>query len=75
MIYVDAGTAETLFAATCELPGPNGRLLRVPRPEHLIAMKVQAIKNAPERTWQELQPPGALDRRPVARDSWAPFTL
>lgn len=27
------------------------------------------------RALQELQPPGALDRRPVARDSWAPFTL
>ena len=27
---------------------------RVPRPEHLIAMKVQAIKNAPERAFQDL---------------------
>ena len=26
----------------------------VPRPEHLIAMKVQAMKNAPERTWQDM---------------------
>jgi hypothetical protein len=26
----------------------------VPRPEHLAAMKIQAMKNDPERTFQEL---------------------
>jgi hypothetical protein len=26
----------------------------VPKPEHLIAMKVQAMKDDPERTWQDL---------------------
>lgn len=60
LIYVDAGTAETLFADTRELPGPNGRMITVPRPEHLIAMKVQAIKNAPERTWQDMADIGFL---------------
>lgn len=24
------------------------------RPEHLVAMKVQAIKNAPDRAWQDM---------------------
>ena len=28
--------------------------MSVPRPEHLVAVKVQAMKDAPERTWQEL---------------------
>ncbi len=54
VIYVDAVTAERLFAATRELAGPGGRRIVVPKPEHLIAMKVQAIQNAPERTWQDL---------------------
>ena len=31
-----------------------GRTVRVPRPEHLAAMKVQAMKNDPERTLQEM---------------------
>ena len=79
-----------------------------------MAMKVQAMQNAPERTWQDMAdialllslddvdraeaksgmtspggavvagaglararrdgPPKALDRRSVARDSWAPFS-
>ncbi len=54
MIYVDAATSRQLFPATRLMRGPGGREIRVPRPEHLIAMKVQAIKNAPERTWQDL---------------------
>jgi hypothetical protein len=54
MIYVDAATSAKLFPATRLLPGPGGRAIRVPRPEHLIAMKVQAIANAPERTLQDL---------------------
>jgi hypothetical protein len=32
----------------------RGRSILVPKPEHLIAMKVQAMKDAPERTWQDL---------------------
>lgn len=54
IIYVDAITSAKLFAATRVMNGPGGRAIRVPRPEHLIAMKVQAIANAPERTWQDL---------------------
>ena len=53
-IYVDAATADRLFANLQERPGPGGRTIMVPRPEHLIAMKVQAMKNAPERTWQDM---------------------
>ena len=53
-MYVRGNTAEKLFASAKELPGPGGRPILVPKPEHLIAMKVQAMKDAPERTWQDL---------------------
>ena len=60
VIYVNAATADRLFADTRELAGPGGRPVRVPKPEHLIAMKLQAIQNAPERTWQDLADIGYL---------------
>ena len=53
-MYVRGETAERLFASARELPGPGGRSILVPKPEHLIAMKVQAMKDAPERAWQDL---------------------
>jgi predicted nucleotidyltransferase len=53
-MYVAGPTSEKLFAATRQLPGPGGVTIAVPRPEHLIAIKVQAMKDAPERTWQDL---------------------
>jgi hypothetical protein len=53
-MYVQSPTADALFASAKELPGPGGRSILVPKPEHLIAMKVQAMKDAPERTWQDL---------------------
>ncbi len=53
-MYVRNDTADRLFASVRELPGPAGRTIRVPKPEHLIAMKVQAIKDAPERALQDL---------------------
>jgi hypothetical protein len=43
-----------LFASAKELSGPQGHLILVPKPEHLIAMKVQAIRDAPERAWQDM---------------------
>jgi hypothetical protein len=54
VIYVDDATAARLFAGLRDMPGPGGRWIRVPRPEHLIAMKVHAMKNAPERAFQDL---------------------
>ena len=53
-MYVRGDTAAKLFASAKALPGPGGRSILVPKPEHLIAMKVQAIKDDPERTWQDL---------------------
>lgn len=64
VIYVNVATASQLFAAARSVPGPGGREIRVPRPEHLIAMKVQAIKNAPERLWQDMADIAFLVRLP-----------
>lgn len=54
VMYVRDDTAERLFASLRPLPGPGGRVIAVPKPEHLAAMKVQAIKDAPERVLQDL---------------------
>lgn len=53
-MYVRDRTADRLFASTRELAGPGGRSIPVPKPEHLIAMKVQAMRDAPDRGWQDL---------------------
>lgn len=59
-IYVREETASRLFAGVRLVPGPAGRLVPVPRREHLVAMKVQAMKNDPTRTWQEMADIGYL---------------
>jgi len=61
-IYVRDETASKLFAGIEIVPGPAGRPVPVPRKEHLIAMKVQAMKNDPSRTWQEMADIGYLLR-------------
>ena len=63
-MYVQGRTSELLFGTVRHLPGPGGVTIAVPRPEHLIAMKVQAMKDAPERTWQDLVDIGYLLRLP-----------
>ncbi len=53
-VYIDRDTADALFSAARAFPGPAGRTTLLPRPEHLAAMKVLAIKNDPTRTFQDL---------------------
>lgn len=53
-VYVRGETSKELFAGCRMLLGPGGKEIPVPRPEHLSAMKVLAIKNDPSRTLQEL---------------------
>jgi hypothetical protein len=48
-VYVEEATARALFADCREVEGPGGLRVRVPRPEHLAAMKAMAIKNDPTR--------------------------
>jgi hypothetical protein len=68
-MYVRGETADRLFGSTTELPGPGGRSIPVPKPEHLVAMKVQAMRDAPERGLQDLVDIGfLLQLRGVDRD-------
>lgn len=53
-VYVRGETARRLFDAAHPQPGPGGEDVLVPKPEHLIAMKLQAMVNDPERAQQEL---------------------
>jgi hypothetical protein len=53
-VYVDPSTAEALFGSARLFSAPAGREILVARPEHLAAMKVQAMKNDPTRALQDL---------------------
>jgi len=52
-IYVGEPTATSLFESATAAP-ILGRTIRVPKPEHLAAMKVLAMKNDPSRTFREM---------------------
>ena len=68
-VYVDRETAESLFAGCSRMEILSGITVPVPRPEHLAAMKVQAIKNDPTRKLQDLADIRLLARLPgVDRD-------
>lgn len=54
LIYVDSGTATKLFEACGMSIQLGGQELPVPRPEHLAAMKVHAMKNDPRRALQDM---------------------
>ena len=62
VVYVDGETSRRLFAEACEEEIFPGLRARVPRPEHLIAMKVLAAKNDPTRRLQEMADVAALMR-------------
>lgn len=53
-IYVGGETADQLFGGAKEMGALQGIKVRVPRPEHLCAMKVLAMKNDPSRALQEM---------------------
>ncbi len=54
LVYVRDETSRRVFDATRVLQGPGGLRVPIPSPEHLIAMKVVAMKNDPSRTYQDL---------------------
>lgn len=54
LVYVSGQTSENLFASTRRMPGPGGLEIPIPKPEHLAALKVLAMKNDPSRTFQDL---------------------
>ena len=53
-VYVQGETSDRLFSACSLLRGPGDIEIPVPRPEHLAALKVVALKNAPSRELQDL---------------------
>ncbi len=53
-VYIGEATARQLFSQTRTMAWSAGLRIPVPRAEHLIAMKVTAIKNDPGRTLQDL---------------------
>jgi hypothetical protein len=53
-VYVGGETADRLFAECRRPQGPGGIETPVPKPEHLAALKVLAMKNDPARTFQEM---------------------
>ncbi len=53
-VYVTGETSRHLFEATRIMPVLQGIALAVPRPEHIAAMKIQAMKNDPGRVFQEM---------------------
>lgn len=63
-VYVDPETAGRLFAGCRPLLELGARRALVPRPEHLVAMKAQAVKNDPSRALQDLADVLALLRLP-----------
>ncbi|MEO7418949.1 MAG: hypothetical protein ABI163_17950 [Thermoanaerobaculia bacterium] len=53
-VYIRGETAQELFAACRNTTGPGGLRMLVPKPEHLAALKVTAMKNNPARTFQDM---------------------
>lgn len=63
-VYVGGATSEQLFAACRMAKTPGGLELPLPKPEHLAALKVVAMKNDPGRTFQEMADIGFLLQLP-----------
>jgi hypothetical protein len=53
-VYVGGSTSEQLFAACRMASAPGGLEVPLPKPEHLAALKVVAMKNDAGRTFQDL---------------------
>ncbi len=69
VVYLNGETSEKLFRNCRTMPAPAGRSIPVPRPEHLAAMKIQAMKNDPERTLRDLDDIRFLLRLPDIDES------
>ena len=53
-VYVSGETKRQLFGSAWKLLVLGEISVPVPRPEHLAAMKIHAMKNDPKRTFQEM---------------------
>ncbi len=54
-VYIKGETVRLLFESVRSVEGPSGYRMPVPHPEHLIAMKVLAMKNDPKRIFREME--------------------
>jgi hypothetical protein len=54
-VYIKGETVRLLFESVRSVAGPSGYRMPVPHPEHLIAMKVLAMKNDPKRIFREME--------------------
>ncbi len=54
VVYVRGDTAAAIFGAVRRVGSPGGVAFDVPRPEHLAAMKIHAMKQDPGRTYRDL---------------------
>jgi hypothetical protein len=53
-VYGEGETSQHLFDARRTLEGPRGLQIPLPKPEHLVALKVLAMKNDPARRIQDM---------------------
>ncbi len=53
-VYAGGGTGQKIFDQVSSQPGPRGIPIPLPKPEHLAALKVLAMKNDPSRSFQEM---------------------
>ena len=54
LLFVEGETSRRIFGGCRQVPGPGSVPVLVPRPEHLVAMKVAAIANDPGRGLRDL---------------------
>jgi hypothetical protein len=53
-VYVTGDTKDRLFGEAGTFDGPGARQVLVPKPEHLAAMKIVAMKHNPQRSFREM---------------------
>jgi hypothetical protein len=53
VLWLEGTTADRVFSRLRHLPGPGGRDVPVPAPEHLVAMKVRSIQSRPTRVFRD----------------------
>jgi len=55
VVYLRGETSRAILEGATVQQGPDGVAIPVPRPEHLAALKIFAIKNNPQRELQDLE--------------------
>lgn len=69
LLWVEGETSRRIFASCGRVLGPGSVPVLVPRPEHLIAMKVAAFANSPGRGLRDLADIEFLLRLPGIDDN------